>query len=80
MPRGRPGTGPHARKRYQLQGKYSKAVDAYMILPLSREEAQFILKTLGPVPAQKMGAVEATYATAIIARIAEQVMGLTAGE
>lgn len=75
MPRGKPGTGPHARKRFQLQGGYSQDADAYLVLPLSRDEARFMLTLLGPVPAARMGTKEATYATAIIARVAEQVMG-----
>jgi hypothetical protein len=75
MPRGKPGTGPHARKRYQLSTGYSKKAEAYILLPLAREEAKFLLNVLAPLTGQHMGKKEGVHAVAIIARITEQVIG-----
>lgn len=44
MPRGKPGTGPHARKR--LQNALSQPSDTYMRLPLSEEETRVLYKRI----------------------------------
>ena len=77
MPRGKPGTGPFARKR--LQHAITEGTDTYMRLPLSEKETRFVYSWLTELMAQRLGEPGSFEIQNVMYRISEHVAALQLG-
>lgn len=72
MPRGKPGTGPHARKRIQRQ--FAQPDEEYMRLPLSEDETRAVYDVLQEALKKTFGTTEGFHLSNVTYRITEYVM------
>jgi hypothetical protein len=72
MPRGKPGTGPHARKRIQRQ--FATTETEYMRLALSEDETRALYGTIQEALKQSFGTREGFHLSNVAYRITEYVM------
>lgn len=77
MPRGKPGTGPFARKR--LQHATTTGEDTYMRLPLSEKETRYTYSWLTELLAQRLGEPGSFEVQNVMYRISEHVAALQLG-
>jgi hypothetical protein len=72
MPRGKPGTGPHARKRIQRQ--FTTPETEYMRLALSEEETKTLYTVVQEALKKTFGTTEGFHLSNVAYRITEYVM------
>ena len=77
MPRGKPGTGPYARKR--LQNALSVEGEVYMRLPLTENETRAVYYTIQRNLANGWGREDAMELQNVVYRITEHVAALKLG-
>jgi hypothetical protein len=77
MPRGKPGTGPFARKR--LQHAVTGLEDTYMRLPLSERETKVVYQWLTELLARRLGEEGSFEIQNVMYRIGEHVAALQLG-
>lgn len=77
MPRGKPGTGPFARKR--LQHAMTTLEDTYMRLPLSEQETRRLYEWITELLARRLGEPGSFEIQNVMMRIAEHVAALQLG-
>jgi len=77
MPRGKPGTGPFARKR--LQHALTQLEDTYMRLPLTEAEARAVYYCIHRTLASGWGRVDSLELQNVVYRITEHAAALQLG-
>jgi hypothetical protein len=77
MPRGKPGTGPFARKR--LQHAMTTLTDTYMRLPLSEGETKYLYEWITELLARRLGEPGSFEIQNVMYRISEHVAALQLG-
>jgi hypothetical protein len=77
MPRGKPGTGPFARKR--LQHAMTTMDDTYMRLPLSEKETRVLYQWITELLARRLGEEGSFEVQNVMYRISEHVAALQLG-
>jgi len=77
MPRGKPGTGPFARKR--LQHAITQLEDTYMRLPLTERETKVLYEWITELLARRLGEPGGFEMQNVMYRISEHVAALQLG-
>lgn len=77
MPRGKPGTGPFARKR--LQNAMTALSDTYMRLPLTERETKVVYEWITELLAKRLGEPGSFEIQNVMYRITEHVAALQLG-
>jgi hypothetical protein len=77
MPRGKPGTGPFARKR--LQHAITQLEDTYMRLPLTEKETKVLYEWITELLARRLGDPGGFEMQNVMYRISEHVAALQLG-
>jgi hypothetical protein len=77
MPRGKPGTGPFARKR--LQHAITQLEDTYMRLPLTEKETRVVYEWMTELLAKRLGQDGSFEVQNVMYRITEHVAALQLG-
>lgn len=72
MPRGKPGTGPNARKR--VQRDLAMKGDVYVSLQMNHEETKLVYEILRSHPRAKLGTREGAVVNNVLYRMTEAVM------
>jgi hypothetical protein len=77
MPRGKPGTGPFARKR--LQNAVTQLADTYMRLPLTEKETRVVYEWMTELLSKRLGHDGSYEIQNVMYRITEHVAALQLG-